>query len=344
MNTSKITAVSLLVLTVITSGFVLKITQSVMLPLFVAIMLTYIVSPAINILVKHHVPRFLAIFIVLLILTGFMYLIWQFLYSSGNAFVKEYALYQKKFKEIIADISAGNFFNFHIPSNLIDEINWSSIVSKYFIIWSGSFVSFMGSLFLITIILIFILLEAPVFQKKVGMAFPGITRDRIFKVLETINNDIAKYLVVKTFVSLLTGVTVWFILLLADIDFPVIWGAIVFLLNYIPNIGSIFVVILISFQAFIQFYPSFGRFIVLAVLITAVQFIYGNLLEPKLQGHSLNISPVVILMFLLFWGFLWGPVGMLLSVPIAVAIKIVCENVSFLKSVSILMGNGKDIK
>jgi predicted PurR-regulated permease PerM len=113
-----------------------------------------------------------------------------------------------------------------------------------------------------------------------------------------------------------------------------------FFLNFIPNLGSIFVVICIRAQVIVQFYPSVFMFVLVASSMTALQFTLGSIIEPKIQGDRLNLSASVIIFSLVFWGWLWGPVGALLAVPITVTIKIICLSFSSLKQIGILMGAG----
>jgi predicted PurR-regulated permease PerM len=117
-----------------------------------------------------------------------------------------------------------------------------------------------------------------------------------------------------------------------------------FFLNFIPTIGSIVASIPPILLALVQFYPSFWPGVIAAVSLITIQLSMGNGIAPKVLGDQLNLSPVVILLSLLFWGWLWGIVGALLSVPIAVAIKIVCDNIATLHPVSVMMGSGKSYR
>ncbi len=176
--------------------------------------------------------------------------------------------------------------------------------------------------------------------EKLKKAYPVKTGKRFIIVIEHITRQIGRYLVVKVIISSLTGFFVWMLLFFMGIDFPLVWGVLAFFLNFIPNIGSTVLVVFASIQALVQFYPSMGMFVAVLISMLAIQIVFGNILEPNIQGNSLNLSPVVILFCLIFWGWLWGIAGALLSVPITVIIKIVCENISFLKPVSIMIGTG----
>ncbi|HDL18350.1 MAG TPA: AI-2E family transporter [Bacteroidetes bacterium] len=140
----------------------------------------------------------------------------------------------------------------------------------------------------------------------------------------------------KTLISLATGLIATIILIVFGVDFAVVWGMLTFLLNYIPNIGSIIATAPPILVAFLQF-DSFLRPLWITVLLLLVQMAMGNIIEPKFMGKSLDLSPLVVILFLIFWGFLWGIVGMILAVPIAATIKIVTANFPALRPVSVLM-------
>jgi predicted PurR-regulated permease PerM len=125
------------------------------------------------------------------------------------------------------------------------------------------------------------------------------------------------------------------------VDFAVTWGALAFFLNFIPTVGSILASIPPVLLALVQFYPSLWPAVITLLAVTTIQMGMGNALAPKVMGDQLNLSPVVVLLSLLFWGWLWGIVGALISIPIAAAIKIVCENIKTLHPISVMMGSGK---
>jgi AI-2 transport protein TqsA len=137
---------------------------------------------------------------------------------------------------------------------------------------------------------------------------------------------------------------VWFALTLIGVDFAVTWGALAFFLNFIPTVGSIAASLPPILLALVQFYPSIWPGFITLLSILTIQLGMGNGIAPKVLGDQLNLSPVVILLSLLFWGWLWGVVGALLSVPITAALKIVCENIEPLHPISVMMGSGKSYR
>ena len=144
-------------------------------------------------------------------------------------------------------------------------------------------------------------------------------------------------MVTKTLISAITGVLTGLVCLMLGIDFAFFWGALAFLLNFVPNVGSIIAVIPPALIALLQFGDP-GRALATAGGLTAMQMVMGNVVEPKLLSQSMSVSALVVFVSMLFWGWLWGLVGVVLSVPLTVAIKIVCAHVDALKPVAVLLG------
>jgi predicted PurR-regulated permease PerM len=138
-----------------------------------------------------------------------------------------------------------------------------------------------------------------------------------------------------------TGLLVWFFLAYLKIDFAVTWGVLAFILNFIPTVGSIIASIPPVLVALVQFYPSYMPAIITAFALLSIQVTIGNFITPKVMGDRLNLSPVVVLISLLFWSLIWGVVGALISTIIAAIIKIVCESIPSLNFISVMMGSGK---
>ena len=341
MKQSRAAAISLGILAAIAVGVVLDLAQTVIVPLVIAILLSFILEPIIRFLMKKlKFPRIIAIILVILIIFGFFYLIGLFVYNSAQSFVREYPNYLEKFQEIFRDFNQRYLSRLDIPDDLLAEIDWTDAIRDSIVSWSGSFMGFLGVLFIILIFLFFLFLENPLFKRKLKAAFPVHSSRRIGIVMEHIIRQVSRYLSVKFFISAFTGFLIWLSLTILGVDFPLIWATVGFFLNFIPNIGSIIVSVIIILVSIIQFYPTMGRVVAVAVSMITIQTVVGSILDPKLQGDRLNLSPVVILFSLLFWGWLWGVVGAILSIPITATIKIIFENVPTLKPAGILMGTG----
>ena len=149
------------------------------------------------------------------------------------------------------------------------------------------------------------------------------------------------YLTIKTLASFGTAMISYFVLQIIGVDFAAFWALLIFLLNYIPTVGSIIAVVFPFLFAFIQFDTVYPAFIV-GILLVGIQFVMGNVVEPKMQGQSLNLSPLVIVLSLVFWGKIWGIAGAFLCVPIMVIINIILSRFPTTRPIAILLSaNGK---
>ncbi len=344
MDTKKITTVLIGIVTIIAIGAVIKITQTVLLPFVVAVLLSFILNPLIEFLNKIHIPKIIAIILVILMLFGFCYLIGLFLYASVDSFIKEYPKYQQRFIRITDSFSVLMDTKLKIPEGLFTEIDWAGAIRGSLVSLSGSFMGFFSSLIITSILLVFILLEQPLLKYKLVKAFPRETYKKIGLIFIHTNKQIGRFLSVKLFISFLTGFSIWLCLKIIGLDFAFIWGALGFFLNFIPNFGSVIVMLITILMGFVQFFPSTGKILAVSISMILVQTVFGSFLDPKLQGYKLNLSPLLIIFSLILWGWLWGIAGMFLAVPITAVIKIVFENIPFMYPVSVLMGNGKERK
>jgi len=311
----------------------------VVLPLIIAWLLSYILTPIVKFLVKNRVPAGLAVLMVLLLVIGFFYLIGFFVQNRVMVFIGEYENYASQLSMISTDI----LNQINMPENMLRDFDWTGEIGKKLLSISGQFLNLISNMGMVLIFLVFMLLGRPFSQNKIDAAFPSDQAKRVTDVLTSITSQISRYLSIKLTVSTITALLVWLALTIIGVDFPVTWAILTFLLNFIPTVGSVLATIPPVLIALVQFYPNMwvALFVLIALLI--IQQTMGSFIEPKLAGASLNLSPVVILLSLVFWGWLWGVTGAILSVPIAAAIKISCENIELLKPVSVLMGSGKNL-
>ncbi len=330
---------SVLAVFVVATAF--KAAYTVVLPLMIAWLLSYICGPVVNYLVHRKVPLGVAVFAVLVLVLFVCYLGSTFLSGRVRAVLVESPRYVEQLNTIYQDAVSG----MNLPEDYLAGINWSEKLGPKLASMSASLAIFMGNflgkLLLVLIFLVFMLLGKPYFKYKVERAFPPDRATQFASMTASISKQIGQYLSVKVAISGITGVLVWLALTLLRVEFALTWGALAFFLNFIPSIGSILASIPPVLLAIVQYYPSIWTPIFTAVVLLLIQMTMGNVIEPKIMGDSLNLSPVVILLSLVFFGWMWGVVGALLSVPIAAAIKIVCENIDALKPISILMGSGK---
>ncbi len=337
LDRGKISFIFLGILVLIAIGVVLKSAQSVILPLIIAWLLSFLIGPAINFMTARKIPATLAVAIILIILLGIFYLSFTFLYARFTAFAIAYPKYHARFTELITLVTS----KWNLEFDPLAGINWGQSIGRFLASLSRSIFVFISQLVLVIIFLFFIFLGKPFFRYKILKSFSAENADQISRITFSITGQIRRYLSLQFLISFTTGVLVWLALEFIGVDFAVTWGALAFFLNFIPTVGSIVASIPPVLLALIQFYPSLWPGIITLISVITIQMGMGNALAPKVMGDQLNLSPVVILLSLLFWGWLWGIVGALISIPIAAAIKIVCENIETLHPISVMMGSGK---
>ena len=328
---NKISFIFLGILVLVAVGVVLKYAGAALLPLIIAWLFSFLIGPVVNFMTDRKVPATLAVFIVLIFLVGIIYLSGTFLYTRLTAFAAAYPEYRSRMTELIAALTT----QLNLGFDPLEGINWGQNVGRFLVTLSGSLFTFASKLVLVVIFLFFILLGKPFSDDKAK---------QLAQITNSITGQIRRYLSWQFVISFCTGCLVWLALTLIGVDFAVTWGALAFFLNFIPTVGSIAASIPPILLALVQFYPSLWPGVITFFALLTIQLSIGNGIAPKVLGDQLNLSPVVILLSLLFWGWLWGIVGALLSIPITAAIKIVCENIEPLQPISVMMGSGKSYR
>jgi predicted PurR-regulated permease PerM len=336
MNKTGLVPGTLMVLVFIAAAAVLKLTESVVLPLVIALLLSFMLSPLVELLVRRKIPRTFAIVLVILALLGLGFLAGLVLYSSITSLVRSWSAYQSRLVNLFQLVTS----RLGLPSNLLNQPQVTQSIGSYALGFFGNFIKFLSSLILVLIFLLFMLLEKRFFRRKMFRAIQGRRTDMVLRVLKHINKQVSRYLTIKILVSLGIGGTIWFFFRVIGVDFAFVWGVLSFLFNFVPAVGSLAVGVVGVLFAIVQFYPGWNPVIAAASVVILAQITFGSIMEPKLQGDNLNLSPVVVLFSLLIWGWLWGLMGMLLSVPLTVAMKITFENIPGLEFIGVLMGTG----
>lgn len=227
---------------------------------------------------------------------------------------------------------------FHIPTldQLMSQLDLGSLAGQI----ASSLTAFAGNVGIILVYVVFLLFEQKGFSAKLdAIVRDPAKRDKVRRTLLRINNDIRTYIWVKTVLSLVTGGISYVVMRLVGLDFAEFWAVVIFLLNFIPTIGSILGIVFPTVLALVQFPDSLTPFLVVFVCLGATQVITGNVVEPRLMGRSLNLSPLVIILSLALWGSIWGVIGMFLSVPITVIAMIVMAQFKVTRPVAIILSS-----
>ena len=329
------------------AGGVLKICSSVVLPLTISFLLAFVMEPMVSFLGRHRIPRIIAILASIIIIVFGLYLLGFVVFSSGKTILTLYPKYEDRLTEIYAWVA--NFFELpydeHLSfmENLWGQLGVRTQVRYMTLSLSNSFVFFLKDAFMVVLFMVFILLETTQFKDKIELAFENKHSGQIKRISADVVKQVTRYLSTKFLISLITGIVVALGLGLVGLEFAIVWGVIQFILNFIPNIGSIAAGVGASLFALIQFWPEPGPIIAVVLIMLGANMIIGNVIEPKVMGDNLGLSPVAVLASLVLWGWIWGFAGMILAVPMTVIIKIICENIPFLEPFSILISSRKAI-
>jgi predicted PurR-regulated permease PerM len=313
----------------------------------IAILLAFVIFPLIKILDKIKCPRGLSILLIVSIIVTRFFLFGYSLFTAGRSIVEQIPQYEGRIKLVydwIAELfELSNDEALSIWQNLWDQEAIRGWVRDITFSLSNFSFQFVSSTVLIVLFMVFILLEAGYFKTKLITAFEDRI-ERIEKMGNEIINQVSRYLGAKSLFSLANGIIYAVAFHLVGLQFALEWGIFQFLMNYIPTLGSISAGVVISFFALIQFWPNPTPIIIVISVILGVNLILSNLLDPKIIGEHVGISPLVTLISLSFWGYIWGVTGMFIAVPMTVIIKIICENIPMLEPVSILLGSKRSVE
>jgi len=326
----------------------LKIASGVVLPFVIAVLLTFVLEPVVILLERIKIPRVIGSVVVVLLIGTAVYVVGIILFSSLKTILTLYPKYEQRFTELYIVVAKAMSLPYdeHISlfQNIWGQLGVRARVQSFAFSSSETFLGFMTDTVMVILFVIFLLLEIGHFRQRIEVAFAGFMSTRIQRIVADVVVQVARYLSVKFFISLATGVLVGVLLSIIGVDFPIIWGVISFILNFIPNIGSIGAGAGVILFATVQFWPEPGPILASAATMLGVNMILGNVVEPRVQGQNLGLSPFVILVSLSAWGWLWGFAGLVLAVPMTVIVKIICENVPSLESVSIMMSSYSVVK
>lgn len=261
-------------------------------------------------------------------------LIARILSGQASAVTQAWPRYVARFEDILSRLS--HVVGDHITNQIKYQVSNMDLSSGVTFI-AGKTGTILADIVLVVLFIIFILPTQGQFTQKVAAIFPKQSHQKdIRDLVGSMTFSIRKYIFIKTIMSISTGLLSYLVLKLVGVDFAETWALLIFLLNYIPNVGSIIGVVFPAVLALVQF-ETLGPFLTIAILLSAIQFVIGNLIEPVFMGKVLNLSPVVVLLALSFWGSLWGIVGMFMSVPTTVVLMMFCAQLPQLRWLAILL-------
>jgi AI-2 transport protein TqsA len=326
----RINNVCIVILTFIAVTMALIYTKSILIPFVISLFIFSVSGPSIDWFeTKLKVPRFLAVIFTMAIFLVSSFVISLFVVKSLNTFISGIDAYQARFAQTVEDtVALLNKYGIELNGEKIRESFRSLPIFSIFKKLTGQLVSFISNAFLIMIMVLFLI---------GGGAIKEIKSHSI----QEIQYKISKYVATKFSVSFVTALLIGLVFIFFKIELAFMFAVLTFLLNFIPSIGSILATLIPVPVLILQF--GFGFKMVLVLLISLViQFVIGNIIEPKIMGENLGLHPIAILLFLLFWGLVWGLPGMFLAVPITVVLKIAFSRIETTKRLAKLLAGELD--
>lgn len=318
---------------------ILKELRAIFIPFSMSLLLYFLFNGVVKKLRHLRIPKFLILSFLLLFIFILFYFFGVFVFAGVSSFIDKFPAYSSQITKMLTSLSEQLKIPLSDVNQYITDFDWgksintiTTILSKTF----GSFANFMGNLVLVIIFLMFMVAGRTAMMVRVRKAFDENRADQLIYIINSIENSVQHYLLIKIFVSLLTAIIGGIIILAGGFDFVIFSAILIFVLNFIPNFGSVVATIFPITVGLIKYGFSL-RVVVVAAGLFLTQMIIGNVVEPKLTGKNLDLSPIVILISLILWGWMWGIVGMILAVPITSALKIIFEHIELLRPIASLI-------
>jgi len=323
---------------------VLIIGKALLIPLAIAMLLWVLLDAIRGALIRWSpgatpMPRGVATLLAILFMLAGNYVVVWIVLAQAEAFAAALPVYQANFQVLLvrgADLLGLD----ELPTTaaVMNQIDLQAVLGTV----GDSIGSLISNVALVLIYLGFLLAEENILPKKLArLQSDPDQSSKLQRVTIDISTTVQRYVGMKTGVSLLTGLVSYAVLVLVGVDFAALWALLIFLLNFIPNIGSVLGVVFPALLTLVQF-DTLTPFLIVVAGLGSVQFIIGNIVEPAYMGKSLNMSSFMILLSLTIWGLIWGLPGMFLSVPMMVVTGIVCANISGLRWISVMLsGDGR---
>ena len=320
-------------------GIVLKAARSVLYPFILAVFASYVVEPVIVFLRRLKIPHGAVIALILLGALALLLSVGLLVYTSGRTLAADLPRFESRLTELagLLEKSSGGVPLKQRVAAILEKVNLAGVATFVKAV-AGSFVDLISKLFLLFLFLVFILAARGRGTAKLVRALGPARSAEVLWAIGNINLQVRKYLGIKTLMSLVNGLTVWIVLEIFGVEFALLFGFLAFLLNFVPNVGSLVAAVLRVGFALFQFGTPWVALWVLVITV-GLDTAMGYLVEPRLMGRGLGLSPLLIFFSLLFWGWLWGIPGVIMAVPLVAVVKIVCENVPGLRPLALLMGS-----
>lgn len=317
-----------------------KAAGALITPFLLAVFLTVAFLPLLLLLESKGVPGGLCLFLIITVLVGVWTLIVMLLGTTLGDFSQNVPAYQVRLREIVVEAWKWlQKYGVEIDKAMLEGVFDPGKLMRMVATALNSLGGILKNAFIILLMFTFLILEASGIPQKIQAIRVG--HQGALDSYNSIISGINKYLVIKSLTSFITGSLIFLLLKFQGVDFPVLWGMLAFLLNFIPNIGSLIAAVPPVLLAMIQF--GVGQALITAFGFLTVNTLIGSILEPKIMGQGVGLSTLVVFLSLIFWGWVLGPVGMLLSVPLTMAIKIALAEYDSTRWIAILLSANKEV-
>lgn len=343
---------SIKTLTIVVSIFLIllcmKAAKTVMIPIAFSIFIMLILYPLLEKMDKFGFPSWFSnmlgfiLFLTFIVLLGWLlFIIIQTLIVGLPAYANKVTMIDQLLTAKLSDV-----LNLQQGETVLSGLNidWLNLALNSLSNISSQFAAIIKNILLISLFLFFLLSERRTIEPKIVESFSKKRAKMIVAITERTTKQISRYLLIKFLISTVTGILFFLTAFVTGLDFAPLWGVAAFVLNFIPSIGSLIVTISTIIMAIIQFTPDVVSIIYVSVLAVSIQMVVGNIIDPKLQGIQLGLSPFILLISLSLWGFIWGIPGMFLAVPLTSVLQILCINIPALRPLAIMSGSGKNIQ
>jgi AI-2 transport protein TqsA len=315
----------------------LRAAGPILLPLLLAALLSVLSTPPMLWLSRRRVPSPIAVLLPVALAVGAIFAFGGLLATSVRGFDQALPGYSAALASNMQRLLGWlESLGVNVPENAIADAFDPGAVMGLVGWFLGNLMAALSGTALVILCMLFMLLEVAGFPRKVRAALDDPDAD--LSRFSSTMHEVQRYLAIKTAISLATGAMIWLWLVVLGVDFPLLWAIVAFLLNYIPSVGSVIAAIPAVLVSIVQpdLGPGYGVLVAAGYLVVNVAF--GNILEPQIMGRELGLSPLIVVVSLVFWGWVWWPLGMLLAVPLTMIVRIMLEQSDDLRWIAILMG------
>lgn len=318
----------------------IKAAGTLVVPFLLAVFLAVVCLPLLVWLEKKGVPELLGLLLILAVVVGAWVALAILVGTAVAEFTRSVPLYQERLANIVGEGWAWlQGYGLAIDKSALDEIFDPGRILRLLANTLNSVGAILKNAFLILLMFTFLILEGTAIPQKIRLI--RNSKHGALDSYTAITRGINRYLAIKSMTSLVTGVLVFVLLRFLAVDFPVLWALLAFLLNFIPNIGSLIASIPPILLALMQL--SIGHALAIAIGFLLINVTIGSFIEPRVMGRGVGLSALVVFLSLVFWGWVLGPIGMLLSVPLTMAIKIAFSEHDSTAWIAILLGSNKEV-